>query len=393
MVRFVRCLLVVLGLTLALGVPFVWANAVPVPISIGAHSSVPTGLQSTVTFDARGVGGAANAGYYTRPVLVSNNTLGGLAKGMVRRAAPVAAMTAAITAAGWAIDELTKQVMDGPKPEIPGPVPPGGVYYSYHSQYYSSAAAAEAAVKARMDYPGAPHTSHRYTGGDFANLKAVCQHHEAWSSGQHLSYEYFAEHVNETPFPAPYPWADAIPQPQPVPDAALGELVKDNPALWDQALRNPDGSVNRNPDVMAAAQALAAELANEAGPQPDPTAEWDTGQQGGDPQPGATAQEWPGFCAWASKVCEWIDWTQQEPIYADEDEYQLPIIDPLENAPTWQSGLGNGVCPTPRVVETFVGTISVPFDIFCQLAELLRGLVIAAAYLTAAYILLGVRRG
>lgn len=389
------CFLAAVALTLLAG--FVFAQnpggAVPVPISIGAHSSVPTGLQSTVTFDARGVGGAANAGYYSKPVLVSNNTLGGLAKGLARRAAPVAAMTAAIAAAGWVIDELTGQVLDGPVPEAAGPVPPGGVYYVWGNKYYSSASAAFADIKALMDYPGAPHTSHRYSEIDFqadadTRVLYVCHHAETWSASQHLNYSSFYEKRNATAFPQAYPWADPVVQPQPVPDAALGQLVKDNPALWNQALHNADGSVNRNPDVMAAANALAAELAANA-PAPDPTAEWDTGNQGGNPSPSGMAAEWPTFCAWATKVCELADW-MREPPDPDQDR-DLPRED-LPSPVAWNSSLGQGSCPAPHPLNLNMGQQFYDWAPWCDLASRIKPLVIASASFAALLILAGVSR-
>lgn len=387
MVRSLRLLLVVLGLTLAVGIPLAWANAVPVAINISPVGPTPAGLQSVVTFDARGAPAAANAGYYSRPVLISNNTLGGLAKGLARRAIPVAAFSAAVAAAGWAIDELTKQVQTPGQGEPT--IPTGGSYWSngMSGNFFSTPQGAAKDAEQFVPPSYAPLSL-----GSLQTTPTGVQYYGLCSGAVGGCVQGWIAVTLYQNIPAPVPNAGYAPA-QAVPDADLANMVKNTPALWNDALRNPDGSVNRNPDVQAAAQALANELANQTGPQPDPTENWDDGNQGGEPQPGTTAQEWPGFCSWATTVCDWIDWTQQEPVYGDEDEYELPIIDPLENAPTWQSGLGSGVCPSPRVVDTFVGTISIPFDIFCQLAEMLRGLVIAAAYLSAAYILLGVRRG
>lgn len=393
MVRTLRhrfyLLAAVAGLTLFAGLVF--ANAVPVPVGISPVAAAPSGLQSVVTFDARGAPGAANAGYYSRPVLVSNNTLGGVAKGMVRRAAPVAAMSAAIAAAGWAIDELTGQVMDGESVDPPGPVAPGAYFY-YYSAPYSSQSAAEAALRAANQ--SAVATVHRHSsadsGPDHERNLAYCVHHEAWSSGQHLALTYITRYQNQTAFPQPYPWADVVTQPSPVPDAALGQLVKDNPGLWEQALRNPDGSVNRNPDVQAAAQALAAELAAGA-PVPDPTAEWDSGYQGGDPQPQAGGDfELPAFCDWAGIVCEAITWAQ-------DDEDDAPTDQPIdwidaEAAVTWDSGLGGGSCPADASASLPVfGEVVFPMGQFCTGADMIRPLILLAAAFIAAMIIGGYR--
>lgn len=396
--RFLRnrffVLVAVAGLTFITATVFAQSNALPVPVHISTGAAVPAGLQSTVTFDARGVGTAANAGYYSKPVLVSNNTLGQLGKGLLRRSVPVAAMTAAVTAAGWAIDELTGQVMDGPVPVPPGDVPPGGAYYKWGDNFYSSAGAATSAIISAMDYPGAPHTSHRWPGGDDGNVKAVCHHHNAWGGDEHLAYSTFTEHINETAFPQPYPWADVVTAPAPVADEALGQLVASDPALANAALHNADGSVNRNPDVMAAAQALAQQLAS-ADPveQPDPVGEWNTGQQGG-PQnnPSPTALEFPAFCSWASKMCELADYLLDggDDVSPDDDQEIEEI--PLVLDQSWSSGFSGGSCPVPVSVNVLDAEVLFSYQPLCDLAGYIRPIMLSGTALLCVMIIGGFRR-
>lgn len=386
MVRFFRRLVVVLAvaaLTGAAGYAFAQAAPLPVPVNIQPVGPAPGGGLSTVaTFDARGVGGAANAGYYSRPVLVSRNTLGGLANGLLRRAAPVAAMVALVEAAGWVIDELTGQVLSGPP--VPTTVPPGGQYWmnTFNNNTYPSAYAAAAAYSPNG-------VSIHSCGTENASGVQSCQatvDHPTWGKPYTVTFGVNGiRNLGTEPFPLSHPG----PQPAPVPQSDLGQLVEQNPNVWNQALRNPDGSVNRNPDVMAEAQALANELAA-ANPSPDPTAEWDSGYQGGEPQPGQ--EPWPAICEWAPNLCAWLDWTKQEPIWEDGED-EVPVVDPVEDMPDFSPNLGAGSCPAPQQVETAYGAIIISYDLFCELALILNPLVLAAAFLSGAMIIVGVRRG
>ena len=49
-------------------------------------------------------------------------------------------------------------------------------------------------------------------------------------------------------------------------------------------------------------------------------------------------------------------------------------------------------CPAPMVIALIGFEISIRFDIFCQLSEIIGYLVLASAYVTAIYILLGLRK-
>ncbi|HHA2593351.1 TPA: virulence factor TspB C-terminal domain-related protein, partial [Stenotrophomonas maltophilia] len=62
----------------------------------------------------------------------------------------------------------------------------------------------------------------------------------------------------------------------------------------------------------------------------------------------------------------------------------------------WSSGLGNGSCPSAKVVSVAVGgfgtSINFEFKPLCDFALMIRGLVIACAGIAAAYIVSGVRK-
>lgn len=379
---FVRNLVVLLaaaGFTVAIALPFAFANALPVPINITPTAATPSGLQTMTTFDARGTPGAANAGYYTRPVLVSNNTLAGLARGLARRTLPVLAFTAAVEGAGWAIDALSRQVVT---PAIGEPPPVGSGTWCTGS-WGASATATMCGPTPQSFIGKSPGWNGNYTITGYVpqtSGSGILQVNNGQVGGLFVQF---------TAFQQQYGYLDYTP-PQPVPDADLAALIRNNPALWNHALRNPDGSVNRNPDVMAEAQALANALAN-ASPSPNPSEAWDTGLQGG-PSPGAqgaTELDFPVFCSWASKVCELADWLRLDDVEGEAQE--LPTID-LDLDVSWSSGLGGGSCPAPVVIQVLGSEVAFPYQPLCDLAIYIRPIVIAASAFLALLIIGGFRR-
>lgn len=115
-------------------------------------------------------------------------------------------------------------------------------------------------------------------------------------------------------------------------------------------------------------------------PQPDPT------------RPNETLPEmWPLFCEWAGPVCEFIDWFREP--FVEPEPVDVPALE-LDEPSFGSVGLPSTAgCPAPRVVSLGVGTFQLSYDPFCQLADMIRPLVLVTSYLFAAFILLGVRRG
>lgn len=107
----------------------------------------------------------------------------------------------------------------------------------------------------------------------------------------------------------------------------------------------------------------------------------------------AVATTWPSFCAWAIPVCSLIDWIRkddsEEP---DENQVLLPEQQLQFETPTWSSGLGNGSCPAPATFSVFNNQFNFSFEPFCDLAGMVRYLVIMLAYLSASLIIAGVRK-
>ena len=373
------------ALTGAAGLAFAQSAPLPVPVNISPVGPAPGGLNTMATFDARGVGGASNAGYYSRPVLVSNNTLGGLARGLLRRSVPVAAMLALVEAAGWAIDELTGQVMI---PGSDGDAPPAGSAVWCTTSWGASFSgtmcgpSAESFIGMSPGWPGGTYTVTGYAPQSSTAGTLIVNNGAVGG----MTVQVFAYQPNT------HQWLGAYPA-QPVPDADLGALVRDNPHVWNDALRNPDGSVNRNPDVMQEAERLRDALLNPdpvTNPVPDPDAEWDTGYQGGEPQASPTALEFPNFCSWASVVCELADWLRLDSEGEDPDP-EVPVIEP-DTSVSWSSGFGGGSCPAPVSVEVMGADVDFSYQPLCDLAIYIKPIVLAAAALMAVLIIGGFRR-
>lgn len=109
------------------------------------------------------------------------------------------------------------------------------------------------------------------------------------------------------------------------------------------------------------------------------------------PEPGTSSSELPAFCTWASIICDWLDWTQ-EPI--DKEPDLSDILNDEDFEQNYSISFGSKTCPAPIDVHlSFIGKdIELTFDWFCELAGLIYYMVMASAYVFAAYITLGVVR-
>jgi len=96
-------------------------------------------------------------------------------------------------------------------------------------------------------------------------------------------------------------------------------------------------------------------------------------------------------CAFMPTVCAFLDWFKTpEAAPADVD---LPTIATDDLVKTYAGPSLSNSCPAPFTVHTqFTGTISIPVNALCDLASLIRYLVISAAGLLAAFIISGTRR-
>jgi len=88
-------------------------------------------------------------------------------------------------------------------------------------------------------------------------------------------------------------------------------------------------------------------------------------------------------------VCAWLDWFKTP---APMPEPDMPQVVDDEFIQEYTVSFG-GSCPAPRTVYTQFGTLSLSWQPLCDLASIIRYLVIASASLYAAFIGLGISRG
>lgn len=106
---------------------------------------------------------------------------------------------------------------------------------------------------------------------------------------------------------------------------------------------------------------------------------------------GGASGDWPGFCDWATVVCDWLDWTQEDP---PPDE-PLPAVIDDDFFEEKNISFGAKSCPPDHEISLapFLDTtVGVSFQPLCDFAALIYYMVMAASYIIAAYISIGVAR-
>jgi hypothetical protein len=113
--------------------------------------------------------------------------------------------------------------------------------------------------------------------------------------------------------------------------------------------------------------------------KPNPNPETDIS---GDPQ---KPSEKPGLCEEFPDIlaCAKLD-------KSDSEDLKEKILDiQISQDSGW--GGDNAVCPQPKVIHPLGHTVQIPYDLFCLYMNGMRPIIIAMAWLSAAFILLGAR--
>lgn len=120
-------------------------------------------------------------------------------------------------------------------------------------------------------------------------------------------------------------------------------------------------------------------------PNPDPES----------PNPEPTPTEWPAFCDWATTVCDWIEWSKEEP--DPPEDTTVFVEDPVDFDTDKSYITFTGSCPPPYTASLNVMGNTVPFSFdyapICSVMSSLAPFIKGAGYLTAAYIIAGFSRG
>lgn len=124
-------------------------------------------------------------------------------------------------------------------------------------------------------------------------------------------------------------------------------------------------------------------------PNPDPSSPPDGGGQ-------SISIEFPVFCEWAFKMCEWYDdwkktdeWMKQDPDHSDPEEVEVNDDVKAEKVTL----TGSNDCPKDSVQFTLMGrsyTIQLPYQPVCNALIFFKPAVLAVGAITSAFIVAGI---
>jgi len=102
-----------------------------------------------------------------------------------------------------------------------------------------------------------------------------------------------------------------------------------------------------------------------------------------------TSTELPAFCSYASKLCDWLDWSQAMPVDEEKKEVEIKTSDISFNQTVYISP--NESCPSPTILS--FGGINIPIDysMFCNVLLIIKPAILSVAFISAIYIVSGVR--
>lgn len=397
-----------LGLFLVFVVPSAHAAGVTYTTTrVGNGTYVPTGVQVPTTVNVAMPGDVAR--YQQVAPTANKQVVGRVARAAIRGGPAQVAIIGAIEGAGYLVDSLQGQVT---KLEVqPRPAPSNPNYaVSSTSRINCNGGQLPASYQYETfrveDYPcfGETELAKTLLGWTCASGYYSYEHHSYYRAC-------YPEGVDLSPVETIVPITeDDIPILDDAIWAALTPEQKADLIEWAIRQASPRGSVdtdsypinpltssntsiqnfyNEFPEFRVAMQnmlnaEIAAWLASqdpEFQPSPDEQVIIDEGTPTPPLEPPPTL-ELPDFCDWASFICE---------PFEGGDHPDVPVLD-LET-PEYDSGLpGGSTCPQPIEVATGFGVWELSLQPACDLASAIRTPLIAISYLTAAFIVVGVRK-
>lgn len=349
----------------------------PIPQSIRWKNATPGGANTSASASFRDAMNRTT--YHNLPVPVSSSTLGKLVNGAIKRGLPVVGwgltLKSLIDGAGWAIDSLAGQVTTTPRPQEQ--LQPMGWCAQLATQTFCVNS-----IQAMRELLNQQYASRvadgRVTRWDFTDRNTTppsmnfCGVHP--NGGCNVSgvtyWRTTSGSVNGHP---------AGQEAVPISPDQLGQLVKAQPQVVNAILIDPQtGAPIRTAELTDALNNLRRSLESANGmppgqdlaPAPDVSA------------PVPSESEWPDFCGWANRLCDWL--FDVEPA---EEHPAVPYheVDPTE-LEDYDSGFGGGSCPAPYSTSVLAGEFEIQWDGLCGFVEYLRPLVVALAWVLAAFV-------
>lgn len=364
-------------------------------VPIGRNDFGTMQYETRANFDARwndAMGGSASRNF-TKQAAISGTTVGQLGRkalrGGVYGAAIGLAVEGIIDGAGWAIGELQDQVLEPGTPREELGATAICIFSGANRRCASSrgqlSAVAHNDGTGNYAQPCVPATSGSTTGyrcirvGTVPPTAAfnvaedvVTKPTTGWPSGSNAN-----------------PGTDDVP----ITDTQLGDKIKEHPDVVNGLLQDPrTGRPVVTPEFQQQMDDIKRMLETELD-QPhsgDGTANLDDDTRPDDISP--MAGEWPGFCSWATVVCDFIDWVK-----APEPETETPEV-PFDETfveQDWSSGIGGGSCPGDvSFTVTLSGASASPsfsYEPICQFATTMRPVIIAMALILVPMLVGGFR--
>lgn len=381
LVRRLRCFAVALVCTLLVSSVYAAGGSVRVtPVSSVATSPSTTRTVfevATVSLDAV----VRQTEYQARSAALSSRTVGSLARkalrGGVYGVALGLAVEGLIDGAGWAINELKDQVSE----PATGTTMPSGtrMWCSTTNNVTRCTTTQGGAVEVCSSVRGEECRFGSVETGDSWRIR--------WG-GTTGGSMIFSPRIVSAP---QFDWGSGTSSPRVVPDEELGDLVREQPELLNDLLIDPrTGYPMPTPELQKQIDDLKKEVEDREGipnsdPSPAPDLEDDTAAD--------SESQWPTFCGWATKVCEFIDWFKK-PTDKDVD---LPEQEIDIDTKGWSSGIGGGSCPGPSEFSVTVvgqnGTAAYEWQPVCDFATKMRPFLIFVCSLVSVLIIAGLRGG
>lgn len=395
-------------------------NVTVVPVNVTPIGMDASGqLLTSHQYRASAATAANQPLYYARTIRIGKSALA-IALKARRFLGPALVLDALLEGAGWGINEITAQITNGSGvPGTPNPAGVSGWTESVYGGTHSTYTTALNVSMANLCNSSPPCSVNTRTWGLRPAWPGVYQYTISMKNSLGVaccaSFTIRASPQTATGATDPAMVADVLPAE--VTDEEVHQLVKDNPAALKEILtypaypKNITGAepqanfankpmvVEPMPATMAAVatqyradQGLAAGTNTSPAALPAPTSSPYTATV---PNPAAEEEpatanaaasasvEFPVFCSWASKICDFVDWVK-EPEATTADE---PVPEKQIQAETWSSGLGGGSCPAPYSV--FVSGVQqfATYKPYCDIAEGIKPFLLIAASLAAAFIL------